>query len=208
MEKRWILKGLVESAFVVASILMALAVDEYSQNRDYADLADQSLRIFEREIHQNRARVEDVAPYHQGIRQLLGQMRGATPGSMDSRPVMEGLTVPVLLDTAWETALATGAMAHMDFEIVSALSLTYSIQKDFEERSRLNRPRFVGPETVSEFQNRQQVDRAFEYVSGLARDESDLLTIFDQALETISEHRGHTGSHETADTTDTGDEPG
>jgi hypothetical protein len=208
MEKRWILKGLVESAFVVASILMALAVDEYSQNRDYADLADQSLRIFEREINQNRARVEDVAPYHQGIRQLLGQMRATTPAAMDSRPVMEGLTVPVLLDTAWETALATGAMAHMDFEIVSALSLTYSIQKDFEERSRLNRPRFVGPETVSEFQNRQQVDRAFDFVSSLARDESDLLTIFDQALETIAEHRGHTGSHEPTDTTDTGDEPG
>jgi hypothetical protein len=75
MDAKWILKGLVESVFVVASILLALAVDEWAQNREYAELADQSLVIFEREIRQNRARIENASPYHQGIRDLLGQMR-------------------------------------------------------------------------------------------------------------------------------------
>ena len=50
MDPKWILKGLVESSFVVASILMALAVDEWAQNKEYEDLASQSLEIFEREI--------------------------------------------------------------------------------------------------------------------------------------------------------------
>jgi len=196
MDVKWILKGLVESAFVVASILAALAMDEYSQNREYADLADQSLLIFEREIQQNQSRLADVSPYHDGIRQLLGQMRTVDSSPMDVRSVMEGLTPPVLLNTAWETALATGALTHIEFELVSALSLTYSIQDDFEERSRVERPRFVGPETLTEFQNRQQIDRAHEYVSALSRDEAELLSVFDQALRTIAEHRGHTGTHE------------
>jgi len=128
MEFKWIVKGLVESIFVVGSILMALAVDQWSQDRDFAELADQSLGIFEREILQNQARVEDVAPYHQGIRDILAQMRQLPDRGMDLRNIMEGLTPPVLLNTAWETSLATGALTHMDFEVVSALSLTYSIQ--------------------------------------------------------------------------------
>ncbi len=188
MELKWLLKGLVESVFVVGSILMALAVDEWSQNREYAELADQSLGIFEREILQNQARLADVAPYHQGIRDLLGQMRLVTD-PVDLRSIMEGLDPPVLLSTAWETALATGALTHMEFEVVSALSLTYSIQEGFSDRTRLERPRFSPPNTLTEFQNRQQVDEAFQYVAGLSRDESELLSVFGQALEMIRERR-------------------
>lgn len=188
MELKWLLKGLVESVFVVGSILMALAVDEWSQNREYAELADQSLGIFEREILQNQARLADVAPYHQGIRDLLGQMRLVTD-PVDLRSIMEGLDPPVLLSTAWETALATGALTHMEFEVVSALSLTYSIQEGFSDRTRLERPRFSPPNTLTQFQNRQQVDEAFQYVAGLSRDESELLSVFGQALEMIRERR-------------------
>ena len=189
MELKWIIKGLVESVFVVGSILMALAVDEWSQNRDFAELADQSLGIFEREITQNRARMEDVAPYHQGIRDLLAQMRMMPEGSMDVRSIMEGLTPPVLLSTAWETALATGALTHMDFEVVSALSLTYSIQESFEDRSRLERPRFSSPESLTHIQALDQLDEGYEYLAALSRDESELLTVFHQALELIRSHR-------------------
>jgi hypothetical protein len=106
---------------------------------------------------------------------------------------MEGLQTPVLLNAAWETALATGALNHMDFEVVSALSLTYSIQDGFQTRSRLERPRFVGPEGLSDSGMIEQLDEAYEYVNGLTRDESELVAIFDQALTMIHEHRdaGH-----------------
>lgn len=200
MEFKWIIKGLVESVFVVGSILMALAVDQYSQNRDYAELADQSLGIFEREIVQNQERVADGAPYHQGIRDILSQMRMMPEGSMDIRSIMEGLQAPVLLNTAWETALATGALTHMEFEVVSALSLTYSIQEGFEDRSRLDRPRLSGPDGLTHAQSQAQLDEAYEYVAALTRDESELLAVFEQALQMIRDHRGigHEDAPETA----------
>ena len=75
VKNNWVLKALVESLFIAGSILMALAVDEWSENRDFAELADQSLGIFEREILQNRARIADVDPYHKGIQDLLGARR-------------------------------------------------------------------------------------------------------------------------------------
>ena len=165
MELKWIVKGLVESLLVMGSILVALAVDEWAQNREYAELADQSLVIFQREIVQNRARLEDAAPYHQGIRDLLSQMRLDPEASTDIRSIMEGLEAPVLLNTAWETALATGALTHMGFEVVSVLSLTYSIQEAFENRSRLDKPRFSGSEGLTLTQNRSQVEEAHEYVA-------------------------------------------
>lgn len=193
MDSRWILRGLVESVFVVASILLALAVDEWAQNKEYAELANQSLGIFEREIRQNKARLEDAAPYHMGIRDLLSQMRSMPESRMEIGSIMEGLNPPVLLNTAWETALATGALTHMDFEVVSALSLTYSIQDDFQNRSRSDRPRFTSSQGLAPGQARAQVDEAYEYVSGLSQDESQLIAVYDQALEMVALHRtpGH-----------------
>jgi len=188
MDPKWILKGLVESVFVVASILMALAVDEWEQNKDFQDLASQSLAIFEREIRQNRARLADATPYHTGVRDFLGNMRQLPDPPMDVRDVMEGVSPPVLVNTAWETALATGALTHMDFEIVSGLSLTYSIQEGFEDSSRLDRPRFTNSDTMSR-DPRLQVQQAYDYVLALVRDEDNLLSVFDQALEMIEKYR-------------------
>jgi hypothetical protein len=48
---------LVESVLVVGSILLALAVDEWNENREVQDLAGRSLVNFEREIQQNRLRL-------------------------------------------------------------------------------------------------------------------------------------------------------
>lgn len=190
MDHKWIIKGLLESVLLIGSILLALAVDEWAEDRDYAELANQSLAIFQREILQNRARLEDSRPYHGGIRDLLAQMR-VTPGvSADARRVMEGLEPPVLLNTAWETALATGALTHMDFEIVSALSLTYSIQETFEDRNRLERPRLGSGEGLSNAQRVEQIEDAYQYVAALTRGEDELMTVYEQALSLINSYLG------------------
>lgn len=185
----WLLRALVESVFVVGSILLALAVDEWAENRDFAELADQSLGIFEQEILQNRNRIEDGLPYHQGIRDVLGQMRLTQPPVVDLRSIMEGLEPPVLLSTAWETALATGALTHMDFEVVRALSLTYSIQEGFTASTRSERPRFGAMEGLTAAEIAEQVLDAYDYVAALTRNEAELLTVFNQALELIGAHR-------------------
>ncbi|MDX1494571.1 MAG: hypothetical protein R3253_10955 [Longimicrobiales bacterium] len=179
----------MESVFVVGSILLALAVDEWAQDQEYAELADQSLGIFEREILQNRARIDDAIPYHTGIRDFLGGMRVETSSPTDVASIMEGLTPPVLLNTAWETALATGALTHMEFEVVSALSLTYSIQETFADRARVDRPRLSPSDAMSPADGRARVEEAYEYVAALVRDEAELLTVYDQALELIALHR-------------------
>jgi len=189
-KSEWLLKGLVESVFVVGSILLALALDAWAESRSYAELADQSLGIFEQEIVRNRAGLEDVVPFHSGIRELLSQMVTAPEIQVDLRSVMEGLETPVLLNTAWETALATGALTHMDVQIVSALSLTYSIQERFAAESRAQRPRLATGADLPEALLNDRIHEAHDYMVTLTRGESELLTVFSQALELIREHRG------------------
>jgi hypothetical protein len=188
-KSEWLVRGLVESFFVVGSILLALALDEWAENRNFDELADQSLGIFEQEILQNRNRVEDGLPYHQGIRDVLGQMLLTPPPTIDLRSIMEGLEAPVLLSTAWETALATGALTHMDFEAVRVLSLTYSIQEGFTTRSRSERPRFGSMEGLTRVAIAEQVQDAYDYVAALTRDEAELMTVFGQALELLGSYR-------------------
>lgn len=196
IKTEWFVRGLVESIFVVGSILSALAVDEWQENRGFAELADQSLGIFEQEIIQNRDRVADGLPYHQGISDILGQMIATPPPVIDLRRIMEGFETPVLLNTAWETALATGALTHMDFEVVRALSLTYSIQEGFAARSVANRPRIGVGEDMTPQQVRERVREAHEYMVGLTRDEYELQSVYDQALTLVAQHRGNARSEE------------
>lgn len=194
MDTRWILKGIVESVFVVGSILLALAVDEWAQDQEYANLADQSLGIFEREIRRNRESVVDGMPYHTGIRDFLGSMRVETSDPSQLSAIMDGLTPPVLLNTAWETALATGALTHMEFDVVSALSLTYSIQETFTDRARTERPRPPpGAPPPGRDGGAAMVQAAYDYMATLVQDEAELITVYDQALELIAQHRvpGH-----------------
>ncbi len=199
VKTEWLVRGAVESVFVVGSILLALAVDEWAENRDFAELADQSLGIFEQELVQNRDRVEDGLPYHQGIRDILGQMVATPPPVIDLRRIMEGLETPVLLNTAWETALATGALTHMDFDVVRALSLTYSIQEGFTSRSRSDRPRIGTGEEMSPADFTAQVQQAYDYVAALTRDEAELLTVYQQALQLVGRYHG-TAPPERAET--------
>jgi len=121
---------MVESVLVVGSILLALACDEWSEDREYQDLADRSLSNFEREIELNRVRVEDVTLFHAGLRDLLANMdagAAAVPATT-IRNIMEGFQPAILVNTAWETAVATGTLAYMDYDVVSGLSLTYNLQ--------------------------------------------------------------------------------
>jgi len=185
LRSEWILKALVESFFVVGSILLALALDEWSENKRFQEIADQSLGIFEQEIVRNQARLADVAPFHMGIHDLLAQMRFDAPEGFQVRNMMEGVESPVLLNTAWQTAVATGALTHMDFEVVSALSLTYSIQGRFAGRR--TRPRLAESERLS---TEQAITEAFDYVSALTQDESELLGIYKEALDILHTHRG------------------
>ncbi|NIU34440.1 MAG: hypothetical protein GWM92_00975 [Gemmatimonadetes bacterium] len=101
--------------------------------------------------------------------------------------MVEGLEPTVLLNTAWETAVATGALNYMGYETVSALSLTYSLQERFEDFSRTRLPRLNPVGTGSEGELRVAIRQALNYVQELSQREQELIGIYQQALHLIAE---------------------
>ncbi|MDX1674546.1 MAG: hypothetical protein R3314_07130 [Longimicrobiales bacterium] len=187
----WLPRIIVESMLIVVSILLALAVNEYERNREDVELATQALTAFEREIRQNRARLEDVGPYRRGLRDVIVDMgaSGALASSDEFQATigLEALRPAFLTSTVWETALTTGALPHIDFDLVNALSLTYSLQARLEEFSRTGMPElarggWVPPESMP-----GAIREVIVYLGELSRSESDLLAAYEEVLRILEE---------------------
>jgi hypothetical protein len=120
-----------ESLLMVASILGALAIDSWSNDKEVKAMVAHSVEAFEQEIKHNRQWVESSYPYQQGIRNIVLEMQAGTiPFQADEfRQMLGGAQKVVLRQSTWDTVVGTGVLSEMEFELVSALSLTYSLQR-------------------------------------------------------------------------------
>ena len=198
--RSWISRVLVESVLVVGSILLALALDDWNEDQGYLDLATLSLLNFEREIQQNRLRLEDVTPFHVGLRDVLANMDagGEDVPATTIRNILEGFQPALLVSTAWETAVATGALGYMDYDVVSGLSLTYNLQ---ERLVTLNRSG-MNDLLVGGFRSGEPdllVYTANRYMRELTEAEQGLQGVYDLVLGLIAETIGDDRDGRAAD---------
>ena len=114
---------LVEAVLVVGSVLLALALDDWREQRNNAELVRQTLANVQREIEENRAEIEEVLPYH---RALLDSLRGPTP------PNRITARSAFIQNSAWEAAQAVGAVPYMDVAVVAAVSRTQETQRQYQ----------------------------------------------------------------------------
>ncbi len=189
--RAWISRVLVESVLVVGSILLALALDEWNEGQDYQDLATLSLVNFEREIQQNRLRLEDVTPFHVGLRDVLANMDagGAAVSTTTIRNILEGFQPALLVSTAWETAVATGALGYMDYDVVAGLSRTYNLQDRVTVQSRSG----MNDLLMGGFRSGEAdllIYTANRYVRELTEAEQGLQVVYDLVLGLIAENIG------------------
>lgn len=182
----WILRIFVESFFIMVSILLALAVDNWRETAQHQRLAQQSLQVFEREMKANLALLDEVSPYHSGLRSVVAQALANPAQAADMRSIVEGLqpTRP-LLNTAWQTALATGALTHIDVQTVAALSLAYSFQERFRQQTTTERPRITIGATPTREELLRNISEAYTYLNALVAAEEELRVAYQQAIDII-----------------------
>jgi len=168
-------KALFESALIVFSILLALAINEWKENRDNQRLASQALANFEREIQENSGRVERSFPYHSHLSEAF---KGAR--SLTEVEGWHGISSPMLQDTAWQTALATNAFGQIRYETVSALSRVYTSQKSLEK---------VADDVVASLVNQGLSDSTKGLMNDLLIAETGLRSAYEQALKRIHAER-------------------
>ncbi len=183
----WLPKVLFESMLIVASILVALYLDEWRDDRQDAENIEHALANFVVEIQQNRARVEDAAPFNRGLRHVLNRRQEvrAIESVATFINIIESYSPVVLQSTAWETAIATGALAKMDYNLVSALSLTYSLQNRYQQISRTGMTLLTSPQNLSEEKLDLAVFNAIRYLDGVTGMETELGVVYSEAESVI-----------------------
>jgi hypothetical protein len=186
----WLAEVIVQSIAVMVSILLALWVDQWKQRRAARELATESMSNFVKEIRQNKARVDDIVAYHEALRSILQRAEKShsirTQAEFQNSVGIDGLRPPFLLQTAWQTAVATGALTHLDYETVSVLSLTYTFQDRFREDSRAG---FQSIMEASDFRPGaadMAVHSAENYLREVVSSENDLRATYAQADSALS----------------------
>jgi hypothetical protein len=176
-----------ESMLIVVSILFALYLDEWRDDRQDAENIEDALAYFVSEIQQNRARVEDAAPFNQGLRHVLSRRQEvrAIESVATFINIFESYNPVVLQSTAWETAIATGALAKMDYKLVSALSLTYSLQNRYQQVSQNGMAEMTSPQNLSEEKLDLAVYNAIRYLDTVTGMETELGVVYAEAESVI-----------------------
>jgi hypothetical protein len=185
----WLPRTIVESALIVISILLALTLDEWQEDLEIQELIDRSIVNFQNELTQNKSRIEDIGVYHRGVLQVLQRRTFVSDSESleEFRNVMEALQPIVLTSSAWETAVATGALGRMEYELVSALTLTYNTQLRFDDDYRSTLRLLLSPINLNKENLPITTYNAGRFVTDVTSAESELSVYYAQTLELIKQ---------------------
>jgi hypothetical protein len=117
----WLQIG-VETFFVVLGVLLALAVDEWRENRRDQAVVSLALQNLREEIRANRPEVQRALAHHRDQQRRLEE----TPG------IGVALKPALVRNNAWQAAQTSQAAAHMDFSSVAACSKLEELQGNYQ----------------------------------------------------------------------------
>jgi hypothetical protein len=141
----WLLEGL----FIVISVALGFWVAQVREERQSHELAARVLKGLEAEVQYNLATLEPFVVIQDKWVEAMGKLGTATdrqtgfpvcPTSSTAcgvffatRPDLGDIktSVPLFRRAAWDTALSTGALRLLDYELVAGLSEIYQMQELF-----------------------------------------------------------------------------
>lgn len=183
----WLPRVLFESALIVASILAALAFDEWREDRQDEEIMQFALLNFSAEIRQNKMRMDVTAPFNSGLRQVVARhYRDDDVRSVDAFVNMVASYSPARLQsTAWDTALATGSLAKMEYALVTALSMTYSLQNRYVFVTGTGLRELTSPQNLSDRNFRLAIYNSIRYLDDVIGMEAELGGTYTEATSVI-----------------------
>ena len=183
----WLPRVLFESLLITVSILFALALDEWREDRQNAENIQKALSNFVSEIQQNKATIDDAAPFNQGLRHVVSKRQEVR--NIESVThfvnIIESYSPVVLRSTAWDTALATGSFSKMDYSLVSALSLTYGLQNRYQELNRTGMSELTSPQNLTAERLNITVYNSIRFLEEITRMEAELSIVYSEAIAVV-----------------------
>lgn len=125
-----------ETILIVVSVALGYMASQYADYREQRQLAEQALEGIQKEITDNLSSLEPLVPLHHEWSNKLAIEPSPKKAGIDvffeTRPPLppgSPSPFPYLRSSAWDAALAGGALRHLDYELVSSLSELYKVQE-------------------------------------------------------------------------------
>jgi hypothetical protein len=123
----------LEGLFVVFAILLALAADEWRDNRQNADIAERALAGIETEMLANRV---ELLNSREPNLELLGRLEAEVEDDAAASRLSVQFEYSLLSSAAWQTAQVTQAIHYADYNLVQQIAKLYDLQGLFTESQR------------------------------------------------------------------------
>lgn len=178
---------------IVASVLLALAVNEWWEGREDRQRAREAVVQFRAEIGENRDAVSEALAYHRSMRERVSGLleRVSGDGEYDPReegpPLTRGFHPLVPRSTAWRTATATGALRELEYATVSKVSDAYMMQEVVTGQFDRILRGFMRPSTFDEVAPLGLLRFVLVSLNDIVSIEESLLEAYDRALSQLDE---------------------
>lgn len=128
---------LIEAVLIFASVFFAFWLTDYRESRKDAATLEVSLKHIVAELNYNHQRVERIYEYHSLLISGIDSLKVIDPSDWDKLPGevltnWEGIQIPMLRSTAYQTFLNSNIIGNLDFELAKSLADIYTAQSIIE----------------------------------------------------------------------------
>lgn len=182
----WLLKLGLEVLLISAGVFFALLGEGWTERASQREMAEQALRRFRTEVVENREQVARVKDYHADMH---GKIRAYLSAAAEDRDAvglrLQGIQVVWFENTAWDLALATEALGHIDQDLAFDLAEIYDSQRGYRDLTEgLLQAMYVRPpsEDIEKFLHSLLV-----YYDDIVDIEPDLIEKYDEVIPQIDD---------------------
>ena len=185
----------IEVVSIVLGVMLALAANEWRENRQIERLKATSLQSIRQEIETNLALLSKAHEHHTAT---LAMLREALENEAEMTPEKAEVVVgrlhkrggiyqmPSVLDTAWESAKTAQVLSYFDYEQLLVLANVYKVQRSYNEFTRsiiqtINLVHFMDTDAVRYLNGTQGSLNEVWY------SDRRLMNAYEEALEALAE---------------------
>jgi hypothetical protein len=122
-QRQTLRSAVTEIISIVIGVLLALAVNDWNEDRINQQMADKAIINIIEELKTNIKLINMIHASNANIIMLLNNPEKSTTN--EKQRFTPGLQIQ---DTAWQTLITTGVSAHLEYETLYLVSNIYSIQ--------------------------------------------------------------------------------
>ena len=196
---RWLPQAIFESLLIVFSLVLAMALGEWHEDRQRDERVSQARHHFVRELCANRARLtsSDFLPYHDRALKawtVLDQL--PNPTSADRREaektVYTGFHLITFRDAVWRSVSGSALLEHMAPQETFALADVYRQQEviDTLNNSMMQAWRHSTADADDPVYIRESVRATKYWLSDVVYAERHLVELYDAALKRLAAEGG------------------